>query len=365
MKRLKKYSLMLTLALFSYIIPKKPNLLYFFSVHTPNRLSGNLKELQEKIKRGGTEFQTATSVVVGTEAIWHTPFLNFWQALRAEFIVTDGIDSLFAIGRFQIVQLWHGAGYKKIVLTNDKNLLNPMQIYVRSKFLQRTALLIASSKNDSRLLRDSFALKPKVTGLPRNDAIIRSLEANRTLPQKMGHTILYAPTLRDGAIFEPFDVEFVAKLNTALHETGSELLVKWHPKGKFNLDCSDAEHIRVIPDSEQKIEEIMIAADVLITDYSSIATDYALMNKPIIFFVPDFEEYKVTSRGMYYKFEEVAPGPFVSEAHELIDHIKNIDWFYEEIHHQKFLEFRNFFHQYKDDKSSDRVLNHIRSIQLG
>jgi CDP-glycerol glycerophosphotransferase len=67
-----------------------------------------------------------------------------------------------------------------------------------------------------------------------------------------------------------------------------------------------------------EMEDLLATADVLVTDYSSVMFDYAVLERPMIFFVPDLEKYRDTLRGFYFDFEASAPGPLVRTTSELV-----------------------------------------------
>ena len=72
------------------------------------------------------------------------------------------------------------------------------------------------------------------------------------------------------------------------------------------------------------INDLYIAADLLITDYSSVFFDYAILNRPILFYMYDMEEYRDEMRGFYLDISEL-PGNVVKTEHELVDSIKSVD----------------------------------------
>ena len=72
------------------------------------------------------------------------------------------------------------------------------------------------------------------------------------------------------------------------------------------------------------INELMMIADILITDYSSTLTDYAILERPVFLFAYDYEEY-FASRGLYMRLEELLPGYIFETEVELINSIKELD----------------------------------------
>ena len=70
------------------------------------------------------------------------------------------------------------------------------------------------------------------------------------------------------------------------------------------------------------INELLLITDVLITDYSSVIFDYALLNKKVVYFIYDYEEYK-QDRGLYFDFDDYIYGKTTKNTDELIDAIKD------------------------------------------
>ena len=139
-----------------------------------------------------------------------------------------------------------------------------------------------------------------------------------------GTDILYAPTFRENEKFNNvFNYLDLTKFNERLSDE-YVLLLRLHPKiNKFYssdigvegdyIDCSDYKN-------EQ---ELMLLADILITDYSSIMIEFGLLNKPIVFFAYDLDNYLEKERGFYFDYREKVPGNIVQDTDELIEVIKN------------------------------------------
>jgi CDP-glycerol glycerophosphotransferase len=148
-------------------------------------------------------------------------------------------------------------------------------------------------------------------GLPRDDALVNSTaEDARAIRDSLGigagkRVILYVPTHReyDRAMRAPADVSALAA------SLGSDdvLLVRAHyfsdRDPTSTIDAGTAVDVSGYP----TIEELYLAADVLITDYSSAMFDYALLDRPIVIFAPDWEEYR-TLRGTYFDLFAEPPG---------------------------------------------------------
>ena len=66
-------------------------------------------------------------------------------------------------------------------------------------------------------------------------------------------------------------------------------------------------------------QELLLETDILITDYSSIYIDFMLLNRPILFYAYDYEQYLQEDRQMYFIYDEVTPGPIVKDGGQLVD----------------------------------------------
>ena len=99
-----------------------------------------------------------------------------------------------------------------------------------------------------------------------------------------------------------------------------------------------------------------LAADVLVTDYSSVAFDFAVTGKPILFFTYDLAHYRDDLRGFYVDLEEIAPGPLLESSTELIDALADLDGVRER-YATRYGEFRQTFCHLEDGHATERVLD--------
>ena len=103
------------------------------------------------------------------------------------------------------------------------------------------------------------------------------------------------------------------------------------------------------------INDLYLASDLLITDYSSVFFDYSNLGRPIIFYMYDLDQYEHEMRGFYLSIDEL-PGPIVTAEEELINEIrKSEEWSADE----KYLEFNRRFNPHEDGNASARVLARI------
>ncbi len=265
------------------------------------------------------------------------------------------------------IQTWHGTPLKKI--GNDVPPQNLSLVY--RGLMKREAekywdFLLAQSDWASDVLKSSFGFpgEPLSLGYPRNDALFSSsaVEVRNAVRRSLGITrnqsvVLYAPTWRDnvrgknGQYVQPEFLDIPA-LRKAL---GNDVvvMVRAHANTRENpLSLSGVGVINVsdYPD----VNDLYLAADSLVTDYSSVMFDFVNTMKPIYFLAPDITEYRDTTRGFYFDFESSAPGPIVGTTKELIaamrthgSHLLG--------RHQKYDAFVQKFAPLDDGSAAERV----------
>ena len=101
-----------------------------------------------------------------------------------------------------------------------------------------------------------------------------------------------------------------------------------------------------------------VAADVLVTDYSSAMFDFAVTGRPILFFTYDLDDYRDRSRGFYFDFTPVAPGPLLSTTQEVLDALRDLAAVSERCA-EPYAAFRERFCHLEDGRASDRVLDRL------
>ncbi|MFE5604507.1 CDP-glycerol glycerophosphotransferase family protein [Streptomyces coelicoflavus] len=209
------------------------------------------------------------------------------------------------------------------------------------------------------------------TGSPRNDVLVNAgPEDGRRVRERLGvpdgHTVvLYAPTRREyrrGGLVERLDV---ARLAADLGEDHT-LLVRLHPSlatgPARGLGLSELHRRGVVVDAtdEPHVEDLMLASDLLITDYSALMFDYALLDRPILIHADDWGPYAAT-RGAYFDVTEEAPGHVSRSYRELAWLLASGTWRDEEAARLR-AAFRARYCEYEDGRAAERV---VRTLFLG
>ena len=104
--------------------------------------------------------------------------------------------------------------------------------------------------------------------------------------------------------------------------------------------------------------ELLLAADVLVTDYSSLMFDYARLGRPMLFFTYDLEAYRDELRGFSFDFEEAAPGPLLRTPGELAERLGDLDAVERE-HRARYAAFVERFCEHDDGRAASRVVDRV------
>lgn len=364
--------------LFSYVIPKKKNYWVFTSFLTSGKYTGECKYVFEYavgyLERWPTDIKVAYAVNSQMSSMGFSqtklPIRRnrwFWMfaLLRAEIVVVDGVKVGLGLGRFKYVQLWHGTGFKNILLHNNHETNKGVKsIFSRSfmlkAFLKKTILITATSQMEKVRRQKAFQSENVIiTGSPRNDYFNQ-----KSFDRGSQKIILYAPTFRKYASeLELFNEEEWHSLNELMKRQNSIFIIKKHPADKSLKVPNGYSNIRDVTKKVEDIEVLLGKADVLITDYSSISTDYVLTNRPIVFYTYDSERYLTTDRTMYYDLNEILPGPFAQSYNQLFELLTDLSWFYGENYQQKYSKFKHLLHKYDDGKSSERAFMEILKLK--
>ena len=337
---------------------------------------------------------------LGIEAVLRSSREGLLTTLRAGvLVVTHGFGDVnrFGTSGALVVQLWHGVPFKSLHLDSPEalRLPGPLGAVPGARALVRFAYRWASrgigifavaSVESGRRLRSAFGLRSDqvaVTGDPRDDVLLAgapddlALAARSRLADLLGderleerRTLLYAPTWRDGAPDPavPSSDEW-ARIAAYLDETDSLLLVRSHPLGAGSYAAATELTDRVLmlgADVQADVTPLLPAVDVLVTDYSSIALDFALLGRPVLFLAPDAEEY-VARRGAYEPYAQLSGGSDVPTWDELLALLTRADaddaTHDALVAHARALALR--FHDLPDGQAAARVYDEVRRRLAG
>ncbi len=350
-----------------------PRYLYLYVAQHSSYASDKVKDSVEQWERGGKGWHEDNNCK-GIRAIWISrnkeiiTFLNdngyeayyyhslmgIWYALRGKVYFFDNYSkdiNFWQSGGAVKVNLWHGIPLKKIQHDNifDK-FRHPANAWEAWKNFPRNIsdekpghYILCPSRNMRDIYASAFRTENVIEcGYPRWDGIVsdtfmdvydeheRLLYNEITSWKETGHEVIfYAPTFRDSEemVYQALPIK---ELNDILKKSKKVLFIKNHVKSKYSdilhKRAEGLSNVIILNKNLDAMELLLKECDVLITDYSSAYFDYLLTERPIIFFVPDYEEYLAQSRELYFKYNDVTPGYKVKNGKDILSVIEGDKW---------------------------------------
>jgi CDP-glycerol glycerophosphotransferase len=264
------------------------------------------------------------------------------------------------------LQTWHGTPLKRI--HHDVRWAPEGRLERLDADVALWDHLLSPNRASTQRLRRAFRFTGPIheTGYPRNDLLSSPARfaVRDAVRAELGigdgsRVVLYTPTWRDDAVFGGDRFALQLDLAEFTRRLGGDhvLLLRLHsmvadrlalPPGAPVIDVSAFRDVR----------DLYVAADLLVTDYSSTMFDFAVTGRPILFFTHDLEDYRDRLRGFYFDLTADAPGPLVRTSGELIDAISRVDAVAAE-HRAAYARFRETFCHLEDGGATDRVLARI------
>jgi CDP-glycerol glycerophosphotransferase len=274
------------------------------------------------------------------------------------------------------IQTFHGYPFKQMGLSHwtwqgrDK-------VHIQS-YLDRAKdwdYLVSPATYGTKPLCEEFGFEGKVLeiGYPRNDVLlspeapqIATLVRARLGVRPDQTVILYGPTFRDEMAMNDFKASMVdfldiARLSSALGDS-YVILVRGHA---FNarVEARVGSHGNVIDVTDYPhVADLCLASDAAILDYSSLRFDYALTGKPMIFLVPDLEQYQDTSRGSLLAYEPTAPGPLVRTTNEVLAAAEDLPAVRRD-YAEAYQTFRAEFLDLEDGHAAERLVDQVFMVE--
>lgn len=344
------------------IFPIKSNKTTFIAKHDKS-LNGNIMCMYNKVKKENAHYICKFIKNINLNEkdklqlirdIMEFIFLTPYHLATSEVIFLDSVFLPMAYMKFRkkvrVVQLWHGCNtLKKFGQLSNKGRLKVLEKRANSRYTD----VIVSSKKMIELHKEAFGVSEKIIyplGLPRMDIFFDEVrmkeEKQRFYTQfdelKEKKIILYAPTFRDNNINSFDDNMNLKKVAENLPEN-YVIINKFHPFVAKRYGKIEGKNMRDLSGYDD-LTRLLLVADILISDYSSIIFDYAILKKPIIFYAYDKEEYEDKIRGFYYNYEDYIGEKIIKTKNELIKKIINIK--YDNNNNNNFVEryvdFKNF-----------------------
>lgn len=269
-----------------------------------------------------------------------------------------------------LIQTWHGTfGLKKFDATVNNN-----KYWVKKAYQEgaQTDYCLTNCKFEEELFKSTFWQNAEMLpyGHPRNDILFanKSAEAaelvasirERYQLSEDTHVLLYAPTYRDVPDVKNYDIDYDGIVEALEERFGGKwvIMVRYHflDRKLANLDETNPNIINVTqyPD----IQDLMLIADIGMTDYSSWIYDYFFTKKPGFLYVPDIEEYESKDREFLFPIEDT-PFPIAKTNEELCAQIRCFD---EEKYKRDYQKFSDQMACYEDGHATERIVEKLKEI---
>ena len=288
-----------------------------------------------------------------------------YEMATSKFILVDDFEPIVYVLKLRenqhLVQVWHAMGaFKKFGYSRksaEKNSLTHKN-YTEA---------IVSSPEISAVYAEAFGIdesRIKPVGVPRTDMLFDEAYKAETIarlyerePRLKGKKIcLFAPTFRGSNVNDAYYPNEFLDIEKLLNELGEDwaVILKYHPFIKNTPQIPESVQNRVFDfGDEREINDILFITDVLVTDYSSVIFENAILNNPLVLYAPDLEEYD-GERGFYFEYNAYSCGQIVEKESELASAIKNAG-----SNNEKMEEFRKRFVSLCDGNSSKRFVEEI------
>lgn len=262
---------------------------------------------------------------------------SIYHLATARYVLVDNYFAFLSVMNFkpgvECIQLWHAAGAVKKFGMEDPTFYD-RSISAQKRFKRvyaRFDKVVVGSDSMIPIFKKAFNLNDDQflkSGIPRTDFFFDETEKSVAISEvytsypeiESKKIILYAPTFRrDELEGQEIGLE-IEKMTSAL---GPEymLLIRMHPAVKMNYVDNRLDGVLDVS-AYPNANHLMLVTDYLLSDYSSMPYEFALLNRPQIFFPYDLEDYEKES-GFWSSYDDVVPGPVVQSTDEIIRLIKN------------------------------------------
>lgn len=292
-----------------------------------------------------------------------------YHLMTAKTVVIDNYYGFLAVANFrknvECIQIWHAAGAVK-----NFGFLDPT-VQIRSTREKKRILavykrfhkVVVNSQQFAHIFEKAFQLKKDQFlpfGYPRTDFFFDNGYHQQVVEKfyaKYPHfkgkkIVLYAPTYRPNTKGNQLQLD-IEKLKGALQDD-FVLFIRVHPSVQLTeLENIQQEEFVFNFSKRATINDLLIVADYLITDYSSIPFEFAFLKKPMIFFPYDLADY-MENPGLWDKYENIVPGPIAYNTEEIIELIQNYP-FKEEMYEA----FNDTWNEYSNGNATQQLVDYV------
>ena len=282
------------------------------------------------------------------------------------------------------VQLWHGVPWKKIGHDgNYKPSVLRSAYYRLLDIVDYAALYVSPSEPYDKVLHSAFGVPadrivhagyarnsifyhPESVAQRKRNIVSRLHEIDKTVDFSKCKIVVYMPTFRknpygaavsDGFSFKDLRknqdfVDYITKNNVVIVEKAHFV-----NQTRDGMTSSDG-HDRIYSLNDVAAQDLLCAADLLVTDYSGVFFDYLLLDRPIVHYLYDYDEYRTQDRGLYYDKEDVIGGEEADDESQLVEAlIRNLDQ--PDLYKERRQKIRSIYMTYDNEDSCEVLYQEI------
>ena len=353
-----------------HLLPIKKDRITFAS-DSRIEMDGNFGFVYENMLKQGLNYDykfMLKSSITEKKTLKETIQLAYWFATSKKIILDDFYPIIYPLKireEADLIQVWHAVGAFKTF--GYSRVGRPGGPSIKSLNHRNYTKAVVSSKNIVRHYAEGFGIDETAVspiGVPRTDIFFdetyKSNKREELYNQypflKDKKVILFAPTFRgngQSSAHYPYDVLNLDKLYNELKDD-YVFIFKVHPfiKNKITIPYHYVDFFYDFSEYRE-VNDLLFITDILITDYSSVCFEFALLRKPMIFFSYDVEEY-IQKRDFYFDYQSFIPGVLAKSTDDIVNSITNNDFESERIE-----PFVQYFFDDLDGNSSERFVNEL------
>lgn len=304
---------------------------------------------------------------------------DYYYNIITSKIVVKSHEGSYIKGKINI-QLWHGIPLKALGYMNRVERVD----CEKRHNIWNKSIIVSYSQMYSVLMSSCYGVSFKnffITGVPRNDLLLES-SGNEIISKIFNicdkKIMFYMPTYRkssygevngceDGYLFSENNIgeldEFLGKNNiimfAKMHPFEEENFERYFKENNFKNIILFKEEILI--NNNIDLYEILNCSDYLLTDYSSVYFDYLLLDRPILFFNKDIENYKESTGFLLEPYDYWTPGPKCSDVKSIIEELSELNNGHDRYNHKR-VEIKRIFHKYDDSNSCERIRSIISKL---
>lgn len=323
------------------VVPPREDLVLFES-DVGAGCTGSPRYIYEELRRRRVPFDMVWSVAANRRnfpsdagLVRRMSWRYLWTMARAGYWVdSHGLPLAYPKpAGTRYLQTWHGQGLKTVGF--DAPDLRADFAEPRARWraaVARWDALVSPSAEFERIFLPSNGYEGPVLryGSPRCDVLVHGDEdAVRRAKDRLEippglRVLLYAPTYRDRAKSSGMSVRADLDMMAEALAGSWVVILRTHPVERYRVPQRLRHFVRPAG-SYPEVNDLMLASDALLTDYSSLMCDYAVTGRPMLFLIDDWDEYRRVERGAHHDLPAIAPGPCLTTTEELIHALRDLD----------------------------------------